>query len=531
MDDFRNKVIFPASYIISNGAGTIKAVNSTTSNVDYSDTDISIVIQGILDNLPTNGCKIFIKKGRYGTNSFANTIKFQKSNISLVGEGIDQTIITQPNGNNKTLISFNNPSIGFPTNIGMYDLTIDGNGTNQTSGDNILVDYTDYTMLLRVKSINSYENSLRTLGPANYHIVKDCIFDRNYSANDLVMGMANNSRYIGNVITNNFGSGAFTSGGGTNVIIAHNYIHDNNGYAGISLENYGTWDRILIHDNYIYNHPNGNGINTVSNVTSSKLKNIRIADNHIYNNVIGINANEWDDSIITGNVIKNNSSYGIYSSKGHTGGSNLTISYNLIQNNSLTGITIVETNFPHIKIIGNHVELNGNHGIFLRSVINSIITGNILKNNSQTANNTYDEIQLTNWGTNYTLRNIISNNEIIDNGTNKARYGINEITGGQDHNQIINNTFNGQITSAILFTGTNTKVRNNIGFLTENSGSSTGTGVQQQIVHGLKIIPTRQHIVLCAGSATANPYHSADPDDTNIYVTATNGQTWYWATV
>ena len=33
------------------------------------------------------------------------------------------------------------------------------------------------------------------------------------------------------------------------------------------------------------------------------------------------------------------------------------------------------------------------------------------------------------------------------------------------------------------------------------------------------------------GSAIANPYHSAAPDATNIYVTAALNQAWYWATV
>jgi hypothetical protein len=82
-------------------------------------------------------------------------------------------------------------------------------------------------------------------------------------------------------------------------------------------------------------------------------------------------------------------------------------------------------------------------------------------------------------------------------------------------------------TSAAASAGT----RNNSGFTTENSGSSTGTGSQQTIAHGLGFTPTPAQIALIAGSATASPYHSAAPDATNIYVTATTGQAWYWATV
>jgi len=68
------------------------------------------------------------------------------------------------------------------------------------------------------------------------------------------------------------------------------------------------------------------------------------------------------------------------------------------------------------------------------------------------------------------------------------------------------------------------------GIVTRNSGASTGTGAQQAIAHGLKFTPTRQQIALWAGSATAAPWHSAAPDATNLYVTAANGQPWYWAT-
>lgn len=59
-------------------------------------------------------------------------------------------------------------------------------------------------------------------------------------------------------------------------------------------------------------------------------------------------------------------------------------------------------------------------------------------------------------------------------------------------------------------------------------GASTGTGAEQTIAHGLYITPVRQQIILSAGSATANPYHSKDPDRTYFYVTAGDGQPWYW---
>ena len=77
--------------------------------------------------------------------------------------------------------------------------------------------------------------------------------------------------------------------------------------------------------------------------------------------------------------------------------------------------------------------------------------------------------------------------------------------------------------------GVNT-IKFNPGYVTENSGASSGTGSQQTIAHGLSFTPTAQQIKLTAGSATANPYHSAAPNATNIYVTAASSQAWYWST-
>jgi parallel beta-helix repeat protein len=61
----------------------------------------------------------------------------------------------------------------------------------------------------------------------------------------------------------------------------------------------------------------------------------------------------------------------------------------------------------------------------------------------------------------------------------------------------------------------------------ENGGTSTGTGAQQTIAHGLRTIPTR---VILSESTTgaALPYQSAAADATNIYVTAVLNKTWQW---
>lgn len=74
--------------------------------------------------------------------------------------------------------------------------------------------------------------------------------------------------------------------------------------------------------------------------------------------------------------------------------------------------------------------------------------------------------------------------------------------------------------------GANSTIRYNDGYLTEKKGSSSGTGAQQTIAHGLNGTPTL--VMLGDIDQNAAPYQSAAADATNIYVTAGNGLDWWW---
>jgi len=60
----------------------------------------------------------------------------------------------------------------------------------------------------------------------------------------------------------------------------------------------------------------------------------------------------------------------------------------------------------------------------------------------------------------------------------------------------------------------------------ENSGTSSGTGAQQTIAHGLAETPTR--VYLSNIEAAANAYQSAPADATNIYILAGSGLDYVW---
>ncbi len=185
----------------------------------------------------------------------------------------------------------------------------------------------------------------------------------------------------------------------------------------------------------------------------------------------------------------------------HTSCYNVTIAETVLYQNNTAGGRISDS--YRINILGGHIF-----------------------NNSQAVANARSGMEINN-SVNCMMQNL---HALDDQDPKTQKYGIEEI-GTSDWNFIYDNDVIPNATAGIAVLGAHTKVRRNNGFTTENSGSSTGTGAQQTIAHGLAFTPTRQQIALFAGSATALPFHSADPDATNIYVTAALNQPWYWATV
>jgi len=79
----------------------------------------------------------------------------------------------------------------------------------------------------------------------------------------------------------------------------------------------------------------------------------------------------------------------------------------------------------------------------------------------------------------------------------------------------------GTLPSKVIF-------RDNEGYVTESSGTATGTGAQQAIAHGCDFTPTKAQVIVSNIDDGANPYLSADPDATYIYVTAVSGKEYRW---
>jgi len=254
------------------------------------------------------------------------------------------------------------------------------------------------------------------------------------------------------------------------------YIETNNG-DGIHAEE--RFDNCFIQNCYIYSN-GGNGISLYLAVRT-----------HIYENQINLNDN---------NGIELDTSY------------EAEILGNQISQNGLSGIRAY-FNSVRNRIIGNLIERNGREGIYgYGGFSDNVIIGNHFHDNSQVADNTYNDIWLRTDGPRYCLNNLIAGNHFLGAilTTKKAMYGVEESASTDDYNMIINNRFATLGTAPVLTRGANTIVKRNLGYVTERGGTATlaAGATSVTVSHGLAATPK---IVL------VTPHHS---EITDIRITA-----------
>jgi nitrous oxidase accessory protein NosD len=306
-----------------------------------------------------------------------------------------------------------------------------------------------------------------------------------------------------------------------NVLVDSVYVHDCVG-SGIYLRGSShlncniTIQNCEITKNGLVASPSRSGIH------SYYTDNVRILHNYFADNyrinlaIVGVSsADRVCDFIIEGNVLNGTIDSGTDSNFLAFYANNGTISNNIVLNaktsrTTADGIRIESSNQ---WVITSNLVRNNLLGIYCNynNVTNIIITSNIVIDNSDNG------ITLNNVNGALVTSNIVSNN---------GGYAISMASYTSDvtisFNRFSNNIAGVYEKGAV----SNTIIKDNQGYVTENSGSSTGTGAQQTVAHGLVGTPTI--VILSNGNATANPYQSAVADATNIYVTADSGETWYW---
>lgn len=152
------------------------------------------------------------------------------------------------------------------------------------------------------------------------------------------------------------------------------------------------------------------------------------------------------------------------------GFSNVTISNNTIVNAATNGIYVWSNSLTNadgannITIDGNTITNTGQHGIKLwRGVRYSVVSNNVIKNSSQTTDNTYSDIflQSTNATTRKPEHNLIIGNLMRASASNKSKFAVEETGGDGDHNIVTGNKCLGQ-NGSISIEGTHSQAYDNI---------------------------------------------------------------------
>jgi len=188
------------------------------------------------------------------------------------------------------------------------------------------------------------------------------------------------------------------------------------------------------------------------------------------------------------------------------------------------GLTIADC--EGVTVLGGSAVANDYIGLIVYGGNDITIEGfKALNNNfkNSDASYRYNGIYLDGNCDNVQLIGCISKNLASVSATQNQRYGIYNQNG--TNVKVTNCILDGNVTGAVYGT---MMIRQCIGYVTGNSGSSTGTGAQQTIAHGCDFTPTKAQVRLWNIDDGANPYQSADPDATNIYVTAVSGKAYGW---
>jgi len=234
-------------------------------------------------------------------------------------------------------------------------------------------------------------------------------------------------------------------------------------------------------------------------------------DNLCFNNdygQIGLDPGQYSE--ICNNVVGSSSMYdGI---QVHSQSSNdVLVEDNVSIGSVNNGLWLLEP--KRVTVKGNIFANNNWHGIRISGETeNCLIVDNYIVDNSQGGDNLYDGIILEAWDTRTPAQNEIRGNYIISTGTTRHRYGINEEAG--DFNRIWLNRIENPGTQAILKTGSNSSIKFNEGYRTENSGVSSfisdGTVTAFTISHGLVGEPTAVQISPYTSEAAGDYFITKD---------------------
>lgn len=391
----------------SNSLRTVAAFNSSQENKDSANyvadgVDDQDQIEAAIAALPPEGGTVALLGGTYNISA---TVDFNKSNITLQGQGGVSTTLKRVWNSATSLEGVITIPSGY-SHIEIRNLNINGNKATYSSTNNhgIRVGNIDTACGSVVTGIIVDNNQIVNSGGSgvrfgggtcrnnnNHRVINNTISGSGVDGIADASGNIERTSIINNIVSGSVGNGIIVRGDGTS--IDRNKTTSNGGY-GIST----------------------NGTATNNTITGNVVGGVR------------------DASVLTGNVICNNTGYGYHRQEGVV---NL-IENNIICSNGTHGMFLSGGSLIVHSIASNDIYDNASSGITITGGSGHVINNNNIRNSGGTgANNSIDIISAT--------KARVMNNTITDTaGTGCAIRLFN----GSDH-YISNNTYSGTGASCV----------------------------------------------------------------------------------
>lgn len=421
-----------------------------------ADTDDASVIQSAVDSLTAD---------RTWKEKVLLIGKFELTDSILVPSytilDLRQSELFAKEGLNKKMIVNKDAEYTGNVEIDIIGGYIHGNKTNQTFGEGIHLKNASYCRVVGTEVFQAKAEGI--LLTSSHHIELVDVFSLQNGITGIVAEIG--SHHI-NIV------------GG---------IFKDNEYYGIGIEHFGE-----------YSHH----INIVSAIIESNSKN-------------GVLIDRGRQVVVSDCQIADNGEAGIAGD----GVIDCIFAINIVQGNTLCGINLYldqATEGYNNLIVGNTCVNNGEHGIRIDGVLKNRIMLNLCKNNSQKTVGVYSGIMLESSSHNQL---VYANECIDDQGSPTQSWGINAYW---PNNLVVYlNKVEGNVSGQIsVGGGTNQKVKYNIGYTTENSGTATfsgdGSTTQFTIAHGLVSTPSNVQVTPKSADAAGDFYVTVDSN--NIYI-------------
>ena len=259
-------------------------------NADFvcDGTDDHVEIQQAIDNLPSGGGSVYLREGTYNIGATINL----NNNVALIGAGAGTLLYLANNVNDDVIYGIS------LDNVLIADLKINGNGSNQTTGEGIHIDVSwkfriEGTWIEKCKVDGIYLNA------CSWFTVSGNVLDGNQTGDGIFNDSGQYNNFVGNILTGNGFNGITVQGGDWNTVTGN--TADGNTVDGIMLWGFADFNTIT------GNTSEGNGEHGIG--LGSTCVNNTISGNTIEGNgQAGINLiNSCDHNTISNNTIVGNS--------------------------------------------------------------------------------------------------------------------------------------------------------------------------------------------------------------------------------